>query len=88
MDSTQLLLSVVLTVTTILLVVIGIQLIFVLKELQKTMKKVNSIIDNFEKVGISLENSFSEITGFTSGIKTIFKVVDFFHAKKNSRSKS
>lgn len=83
MDSTQLLLSVVLTVTTVLLVVVGIQLVFVLKELRKTLKKVNEIIENFEKMGVSLEHSFSELTGFTSGLKTIFKVVDFFHAKKN-----
>lgn len=86
MDSTQLLLTVVLTVTTILLVVIGIQLIFVLKELRKTLKKVNEIIDNFEKVGLSLEHSFSELTGFVSGLKTIFKVIDLFHAKKNAKS--
>ncbi|OGK09252.1 hypothetical protein A2767_06945 [Candidatus Roizmanbacteria bacterium RIFCSPHIGHO2_01_FULL_35_10] len=88
MDSTQLLLTVVLTVTTILLVVIGIQLVFVLKELRKTLKKVNDIIENFEKMGVSLEHSFSELTGFASGLKTIFRVVDFFHAKKNAKSKS
>ncbi len=88
MDTTQLLLTVVLTVTTILLIVIGIQLVFVLKELRKTLTKVNEIITNFEKVGVSVEHSFSEITGFVSGFKTIFKVLDFIHAKKSTRSKS
>jgi len=86
MDSTQLLLTVVLTVTTVLLVVVGIQLIFVLKELRKTLKKVNGIIENFEKIGTSVEHSFSEITGFVSGLKTIFKVIDLIHAKKNAKS--
>ena len=47
MDTTQLLLTVVLTVTTVLLIVVGIQLFFVLKELRKTLTRVNSIIDNF-----------------------------------------
>ena len=88
MDSTQLLLTVVLTVTTILLVVVGIQLVFVLKELRGTLKKINEIIDNFEKVGVSVGNSFSEITGFVSGLKTIFKVIDFIHAKKNCKLQS
>ena len=88
MDSTQFLLTVVLTVTTILLVVVGIQLIFVLKELRKTLKKVNGIIENFEKVGMSVEHSFSEITGFVSGLKSIFKVIDLIHAKKNARLQS
>lgn len=88
MDSTQLLLSVVLTVTTVLLVVIGIQLVFVLKEVRKTLNKINEIISNFERMGVSLEHSFSELTGFASGFKTIFKVIDFFHAKKSSKSQS
>ncbi|OGK23402.1 hypothetical protein A3A46_03070 [Candidatus Roizmanbacteria bacterium RIFCSPLOWO2_01_FULL_37_13] len=88
MDTTQLLLTVVLTVTTILLVVVGIQLIFVLKELRKTLKTVNGIIENFEKVGVSVEHSLSEVTGFVSGLKTIFKVIDLIHTKKNAKSKS
>ncbi|OGK14546.1 hypothetical protein A3C98_02100 [Candidatus Roizmanbacteria bacterium RIFCSPHIGHO2_02_FULL_37_15] len=88
MDSTQLLLTVVLSVTTVLLILVGIQLIFVLKELRKTLKKVNGIFENFEKVGMSVEHSFSEITGFVSGLKTIFKVIDLIHAKKNAKSKS
>lgn len=87
MDTTQLLLTVVLTVTTILLVVVGIQLIFVLKELRKTLKKVNAIIEGFEKVGMSVEHGFSELTGFFSGAKTLFKIVDIFHTKKNGKPK-
>lgn len=87
MDTTQLLLTVVLTVTTILLVVVGIQLIFLLREVRKTVKKVNSIIEGFEKVGGSVEHSFNEILGFFAGIKTIFKVVDVIHSKKNGKSK-
>ncbi len=88
MDTTQLLLTVVLTVTTILLVIIGIQLIFVLKELRTTIKKVNGIIEGFEKVGGSMEHGFNEILGFFSGIKAIFKVVDIIHNKKNGKQKS
>lgn len=87
MDSTQLLLTVVLTITTILLVVVGIQLVFVLKELRKTLQKVNFIIENFERVGVSLEHNFSEFLGFFSGVKSLFKIVDLIHAKKNSKSK-
>lgn len=88
MDSTQFLLTIVLTVTTILLVVVGIQLIFVLKELRKALKKINVIIEGFEKVGLSVEHGFTEISGFLGGIKTIFKVIDILHAKKNGKTKS
>ncbi len=87
MDTTQLLLTVVLTVSTILLVVIGIQLIFGLKELRVTIKKVNGIIGAFEKVGGSVEHGFNEILGFFAGIKTMFNIVDIIHSKKNGKSK-
>lgn len=87
MDTTQLLLTVVLTITTILLVVIGIQFIFVLKEVHKIVKKVNGIIEGFEKVGGSVEHGFAEILGFFTGIKTMFKVIDVIHSKKNGKSK-
>jgi hypothetical protein len=88
MDTTQLLLTVVLTVTTILLIVIGIQLIFVLKELRRALIKVNGIIDAFEKVGGSVEHGFSELTGFFAGAKSLFKIIDVLRNKKNGRSKS
>lgn len=88
MDTTQLLLTIVLTVSTILLVIIGIQFIFVLKEVHKLVKKANGIVEGFEKVGGSVEHGFAEILGFFSGIKTLFKVVDVIQNKKNGRSKS
>jgi len=86
MDTTQLLLTVVLTVTTILLVIIGIQLIFVLKELRRVLKRANQLADGFEKVGLSVEHGFSEVFGFLSGIKTIFKVFEVIQNKKNGKT--
>ena len=87
MDTTQLLLTVVLTVTTVLLVVIGIQLIFIFKDLRHLLKKANNIVDELEKVGLSFEHGFTEITGFFSGIKTIFHIVNTLQNKKNGKSK-
>lgn len=87
MDTTQLLLTVVLTITTILLIVVGIQLIFILRDFRSLLKKVNNIIDELEKVGVSLEHGFSEVTGFLSGIKTLFRLINHLHIKKNVKSK-
>lgn len=87
MDTTQLLLSVVLTVTTILLIVVGIQLIFILKDLRQLLKKVNNIVEDLEKVGVSFEHGFSEITGFLSSFKLIFRLINSLQNKKNGRSK-
>ncbi len=87
MDTTQLLLTVVLTISTILLVVVGIQLFFVLRELRIALRKINGIVESFEKVGGSVEHSFNEFLGFFSGIKTMFKIVDIIHNKKNGKNK-
>ena len=76
MDPTQLLLTLVLATTTIFLLIVGIQLIFLLRELRKTLKNANSIIDGFKKIGFSVDSGFKEIAGFLIGIKTIIKLID------------
>ena len=85
MDTTQLLLTVTLTITTILLIVVGIQLVFVLKELRKTLVKVNTIITGFEKIGFSLDHGLKEVGGFILGLKTLSKIIDRFQTKKNAK---
>jgi len=87
MDTTQLLLSVVLTVTTIFLIIVGIQLVFILKDLRQLLKKVNNIVKELEKVGVSFEHGFSEISGFLSSFKVIFRLINSLSNKKNGRSK-
>ncbi len=86
MDTTQLLLTIILTVSTIFAVIIGIQLILVLKELRKTMKKINQIIEGFESVGLGLEHGFGEILGFFHGFRGILKTVDYITQKKHEKS--
>lgn len=86
MDPIQLLLTIILTVSTVLLAIVGIQLIFVLKELRKSLKKINEIIVAFEKFGGSLGYGFSELLGFFAGIKSLFKVIDIIRRKKNGKS--
>lgn len=88
MDTTQLLLSITLTVTTIFLIIIGIQLIFIFKELRKTLTKVNAVVDGFEKVGMNVEHGFNEVVGFLAGFKVLFKLFDIVKTKKNGKEKS
>ncbi|MDO8497823.1 MAG: hypothetical protein Q7S61_04740 [bacterium] len=87
MDTTQLLLTIVLTVSTVLLVIIGIQLIFILKELRQTLRHVNKIIDGFESLGTGLEHGLTEVTGFMNGFKMMFKAIDLMPHKKNEKQK-
>jgi len=86
METTQLLLTVILILTTILLVIIGLQLIFILIDLRKILKKINQIIESFEKVGTSLEHGFDEFLGFFSGVKVLLKIFDLFEKKNGKKA--
>jgi len=84
MEATQILLTIILSLSTIILVVVGIQLIFILNDIRKLLKKINLIIDSFEKIGLSFEHGLEEITGFVSAFKVILKFFDLFN-KKNGK---
>lgn len=81
MDSTQLLLTIILTVSTILAIIIGIQLIFVLKELRRTLLNINKIVSGLESVGVGIEHEFSEVLGFVKGLRNIIKIIDNLNHK-------
>lgn len=87
MDTTQLLLTVTLTVTTFFLIVIGVQLIFILKDLRKILNKANNVIEGFEKIGLGIEHGFNEFVGFFMGIKTLLKIFENLKIKKDEKQK-
>lgn len=87
MDTTQLLLTIILSLTTFLLIVVGVQLIFVLRELRKTLKNINKIVNSFESVGVGLEHGLGEVVGFINGFKSILKIIDSVSLKKHEKSK-
>jgi len=71
-DSTQILLIVVVTLLTILLTVIGVQVFFILREARRSIEKMNKILDNAGDISESiakpittLSNSFTGLSGLT-----------------------
>ncbi len=87
MDTTQLLLTIILSLTTFLLIVVGVQLIFVLRELRRTIIAVRKVVGSFESLGVGLDNGFHEVVGFLNGFKTMFKLIDSVAGKKNEKPK-
>jgi hypothetical protein len=86
MENTQILLTIILSLSTIILVIIGIQLIFILNDLRKILIKINLIIEGFEKIGLSFEHGLEEIIGFISGFKVVLKFFDIFNKKNGKKS--
>ncbi|MEO6508465.1 MAG: hypothetical protein ABIO02_00775 [Patescibacteria group bacterium] len=89
MDTTQLLLIIVLSISCILLTVIGIQVIFVLRDFRNTIKRVNNVVDGFESLGVGLDHGLSEVVGFFNGFKSIAKALEIVHHhKKNEKTRA
>ena len=84
-DTTQILLISAITVMTIILTIIGVQLIFVLKDLRIFLTKSNNIISELEKIGLGVESGYSEFLGFFTGIKKFFTIMDYISEKKSKK---
>ena len=79
-DTVQLILVFVIVILTVLLVVLGIQVYFILKELRRTIAKANKVLDNAgtitDNITGPVETLASMITSFKAGSAiTMVKVV-------------
>lgn len=81
-ETTQILLITVIIVLTILLTVMGVQVIYILKEFRKTVENVNKILDDVETASHSLAGSINGLTGLTAGLKTALSFFSFFKRKE------
>lgn len=69
MDTVQLLLLVVVVVLTILLIALGIQVFFILRELRKTIYKANKVLDNAGLISESVSRPIEKLSSLTTGIQ-------------------
>ena len=83
MDTIQILLIIVLSISTLFLTIVGIQLVLVLTSLKKTLDNANKIISDFDAIGEGLRHGIGEATGFINGFKTILKIVDLYKKKND-----
>ncbi len=87
-DAGQILIITAISIMTILLTIIGIQLIIILRDFRAVMKRVNAATGMLEKVGVTVATGTTELMGFVSGIKSVFSVVDVIsekHSKNGSK---
>ncbi|MGB9706791.1 MAG: hypothetical protein ACPLXP_01820 [Microgenomates group bacterium] len=70
-DSAQLLLIVVVTILTILLTAVGIQGFFILKEVRRSVEKMNKILDDAGTISESVAKPISSLSSSLSGLSGI-----------------
>lgn len=78
MDAAQVVLFIVIVVLTILLLALGIQVFFILKEFRKTVSKANKVLDNTNVITGSVSNPISSLSSIAAGIKTGASFINIF----------
>lgn len=78
LEPTQILLIVVITLLTIVLTIIGVQFFFILKDVRKSVQKINKILEDSGLVSGVMAKSITGFSGLLSGIKTGLSLVNIF----------
>lgn len=84
-DPLVIVLTVVCTILTILLVVIGIQVFIVLQELKKTLNKANSILEVLHATAVHTLVPLTSLRGIAQGVRGGLHIVEAFtqYLKRN-----
>lgn len=81
MDVVQITIIVVSLILTILFVILGIQVFYILKEIRRNLQKINKMFDDFGRVTGVVGDTAEGLSGFVSGIKTGLKFVSNLRLK-------
>ncbi len=94
LDTVQLVLLFVIIIVSLLLVVLGVQVFFILKEVRKTITKANDVLQDAHRITESVSVPISSLSSLASGLKAgsiiaAIKVVKSIlsHDKEDSKDK-
>jgi hypothetical protein len=82
MDPVQLTIISISFILTALLVVLGVQVWLILKEIRTSLTKANTMLDDAKKVTSTIGDSVAGMAGITSGIKAALSVFQSFRKKQ------
>ena len=87
MDPVQLTIIIISFALAILIVVLGIQVFYILREMRTSITKFNSMLDDGKKVTSTIGDSVSGVAGVFSGIKAALSVFKAFKSKEESHER-
>jgi len=83
-DAAQILLFLVILILTTLLLVLGIQVFFILKELRKTLNKTNKVLDNTDEITESIKRPLSSLSALLMGLRAGTSLVNLIKKTEDS----
>jgi len=84
MDPIQLTIVIISFVLTVLLVILGIQVWFILKEFRRSMEKMNKMLDDAGRVSGTVSEGISGMNSLLSGIKAGLTLFSSLRNKKEA----
>lgn len=81
MDTTQFVIIIVTVTLASLLVILGIQVFFILKEVRISLQKANKMLDDMGKVSGSVSDGVVNMSGFFNGLKTGLSAIASLRSK-------
>lgn len=86
MDPLVILLIIVTSVLTVLLVIVGVQVIMILKEVRATLSHVNKSLETVDSIIAALSKPVSGLTDIAAGIRTGLKITESFTSWLSSKN--
>lgn len=77
MDIAQITLFVVIVILAILLLILGVQVFFILREFRKTVTKANKVLENTENITESVSAPISSLSKIATSVKTGATIFSF-----------
>lgn len=82
MDPVQITIIAISVVLTSLLVVLGVQVWYIFKEIRTSLQKFNKMLEDMGKVTAGIGESVSGLAGIATGIKTVLSVFKSFRKRE------
>lgn len=84
-DTTQILLIIVITTLTILLTIIGIQVFYILREFKKSIEKINKILDDAGTISESVAKPIASLSSGITGVSGITGLLGWLVSRRKKR---
>ena len=82
-ETLQIVIIAALSISTVLITIIGIQIILLLKEFRTITKRINYVSAGLNNIAGIIEKSLKEVSTITEGAKLVTGIVGKLIAKKN-----
>lgn len=86
MDPVRILLFIVITLLTGLLIVVGVQAFFILREFKTALGKLNKILEDANSISSSVARPIVGASNFIEGIKSVKGLLDLLTDKSSGKS--